>query len=78
MSKAIHILSNVVWALTAIAAINLGLHQFGYDIHACSFLVAHPDVDAAMRYVMLAAGLYSLATFCCKPCCKTANCNTTK
>jgi len=61
MNKSVHLVGKVAWVLTALAAINVGLHQFGHDFYMMPFMVSHPQLEMALRYLMLAAGVVSLA-----------------
>lgn len=62
-SGLMHFVSKVVWLLTALAAINIGLTQFGYDFYLVDFVASKPSVVMVIRYAMLVAGVLSLAMF---------------
>lgn len=51
------------WVISALAAVNIGLAPFGFDFFQTEYMLMHPQFIEPVCYVVLAAGLISLALF---------------
>ncbi len=58
-SPAMKIVGMVVWVLTALAAISIGLKPFGYDL-GMNMMISYPSLVAPVQYLLLASGVASL------------------
>jgi uncharacterized membrane protein YuzA (DUF378 family) len=61
-SPAMKIVGHVVWVVTAVAAINVGLEPFGFDLW--TYVPATPDMlPMLVQYLIGACGVVSLVMF---------------
>lgn len=61
-SPVMKIVSHVVWVVTAVAAINVGLEPFGFDMWM--YVPATPEMlPALVQYIVGACGVVSLVMF---------------
>lgn len=61
-SPAMKLVGHVVWVLTSVAAINVGLEPFGFDVW--SYVPAAPEMlPMLVKYVVGASGVVSLVLF---------------
>ena len=49
--------------ITALASINVGLAPFDYNVFQTEFFMSRPELVAPVCYIILAAGVVSLAHF---------------
>lgn len=64
--------SKVVWVITALASINIGLMPMGYDFFTADFLIGNMNMLNLIRYIIGAAGVVSLIM--CVMCCMKGDC----
>jgi uncharacterized membrane protein YuzA (DUF378 family) len=55
-----HILGKIAWAVTALAAINIGFIPFGHDFFMADMFVKNPDFRTGAFYFIGICGVYSL------------------
>jgi len=55
-----YILKKIVWAVTALAAIHLGLMPLGYNIFTAQMFMNYPGFVDIVHYFIGLCGLYSL------------------
>jgi len=61
------------WFISAIAAINTGVHPFGIDILKMGWIKMYPFLMVSLHYIVGIAGLISLISLM-KACCHACNC----
>ncbi|HRN77887.1 MAG TPA: hypothetical protein PLU71_01490 [Candidatus Dependentiae bacterium] len=63
-SPIIHIIVDAAWIITGLAALNIGLMPFGFDIFSTNFLMFnYPQLSVILRYLIGISGIISLAAF---------------
>lgn len=60
MSKEMKALGMVVWVITAIASLNVGLNSFGWGLMTWGFLSGLPWLVVALQYLVGISGVISL------------------
>lgn len=72
MKSGMKLLGSVVWVLTALAALHLGLVALGYNVLSLANL---GNLEKPLAYVFGLSGVASLVMFFMPGCCESDKCN---